>query len=160
LLRAQGIEDRAQAERLARLSGGSPGQALALADSALWEFRRTLLTGLGGPRLDSVALARQWTEFVEEAGKEAAGQRRRAALALRLLIGLLQDALTLVQGGTPRLTDPEDARALQALVQRVDVEQLLALLERCLEADLQIDRRVQLVLILEALTDAVGQIRN
>ena len=33
----------------------------------------------------------------------------------------------------------------------------LELLERCLEADMQIDRRVQLVLILEALLDALAQ---
>ena len=34
---------------------------------------------------------------------------------------------------------------------------LLELLERCLEADLHIDRRVQLVLVLEALLDALAQ---
>jgi hypothetical protein len=34
---------------------------------------------------------------------------------------------------------------------------LLEALERCLEADRQIDRRVQLVLILEALMNALGQ---
>src|SRR5262249_2864594 len=43
LLRANGVEDAALAERLVRLSGGSPGQALALADPELWAFRRKLL---------------------------------------------------------------------------------------------------------------------
>jgi len=33
----------------------------------------------------------------------------------------------------------------------------LDILDRCLQADEQIDRRVQLVLVLEALTDALGR---
>jgi DNA polymerase-3 subunit delta' len=157
LLRAQGIEDETLLERLVRLSGGSPGQARALADPTLWEFRRLFLDGLTRPQLDSVGLAKKWMHFVEEAGKEAGAQRRRAALVLRLLIGFLGDALSLGTGGTPRLADPEDEKALQELLPRTDPDRLLELLERCLEADLQIDRRVQIVLVLEALLDALGQ---
>ncbi len=159
LLRAQGIEDTKQLHRLARLGGCSPGQALELADPALWEFRRTLLKGLAAARVDGVALGRLWSEFVEEAGKEAALQRRRASLALRLLIEMLRDALTLKLGGTPHTAEPDDLPLLQELIQRASVERLLGLLERAHQADAQIDRRVQLVLILEALTDALGQLR-
>src|SRR5262249_11587479 len=142
---------------LARLSGGSLGQALALADPALWKFRRTLLEGLVQPRCDSVALAQSWIQFVEEAGKEAAAQRRRAALVLHLLIQFLTAALTASVGGTPNLAESEDLRVLEELVRRTDADQILELLERCLEADVQIERRVQLVLVLEALLDALGQ---
>lgn len=157
LLREQGIEDAKMSERLTRLSGGSLGQALALADPALWDFRRTLIQGLSAARVDCVELSRKWTEFVEEAGKESAAQRRRAALVLRLLIEFFNDALALRLGGAPQLTGPEDLPALQQVAQRSDPEQLLAVLDRCLEADHQIDRRVQLVLLLEALTDALVQ---
>src|SRR5262249_19657853 len=83
LVRTQGIEDESLLRRLVPLSEGSPGQALALADLALWEFRRSLLQGLAQPQFDTVALARSWVQFVEEAGKEAAAQRRRATLVLR-----------------------------------------------------------------------------
>jgi DNA polymerase-3 subunit delta' len=157
LLRAQGMEDAEQVARLARLSGGSLGQAQALAEPELWEFRKTLLGHLGRPEFDSVALAREWTRFVEEAGKDAASHRRRAALVLRLLVDLLKDALTLSLGSTPRLTEPADLRVLEGLVKRIDPDRLLELLERCLEADQQIERRVQLVLVLEALVDALGR---
>jgi DNA polymerase-3 subunit delta' len=157
LLRARGVEDRALRERLVRLSGGSPGQAEALADPALWEFRRTFLAGLTRTPPDTVALAQAWQAFVEEAGKESAAQRRRAQVVLRLLVDFLDDALALSLGGTPRRTGPEDAEALAGLVKRLDAEALLELLERCLEADTQVDRRVQLVLILEALLDALAQ---
>jgi DNA polymerase-3 subunit delta' len=157
LLRAGGLEDPALVERLARLSGGSPGQAEALAEPALWEFRRTLLEGLTRPQIDSVALAQAWVRFVEEAGKEAAAQRRRAALMVRLLIDFLNAALSLRVGATPTLAEPEDLPALQALADRADADQLVELLQRCLDAAAQIDRRVQLVLVLEALVDALGQ---
>jgi DNA polymerase-3 subunit delta' len=157
LLRAQGVEDEALLGRLVRLGHGSPGQARALADPALWAFRRTLLDGLSRPQVESVALAKQWAEFVEEAGKESAAQRRRAALAVHLLVEFLTNALAFSVGGTPELAEPEDQRALEALVQRADPDRLLDLLERCLEADAQIDRRVQLSLLLEALLDALGQ---
>jgi DNA polymerase-3 subunit delta' len=157
VLRAQELPDPALLDRLARLSGGSPGQALALADPALWEFRRTFLEGLTRPRPDSVALSRALMEFVEEAGKDAAAQRRRAAVVLRLLIEFLDDALRLRLGCTPRLTEPEDLRLLRELAERLDPERLLEVLERCLEGDAHIDRRVQLVLTLEALLDTLGQ---
>ena len=82
LLRAQGVEDSALIERLVRLSGGSPGRARALADPALWEFRRQMLGQLSRSPVDTVGLARSWMRFVEEAGKEAAAQRQRAAQVL------------------------------------------------------------------------------
>jgi DNA polymerase-3 subunit delta' len=157
LLQTQGMEDASLIARLARLSEGSLGQAQALADPALWDFRRTLLHGLIQPQPDSVALAQAWMQFVEEAGKEAAVQRRRAALVLRLLLGFFRDALCLRLGGTPKLVEPEDQRLLQELAQRADPERLFQLLERCLDGDMQIDRRVQLVLILEALVDALSR---
>jgi DNA polymerase-3 subunit delta' len=156
LLRAGGVEDEAMLRRLARLSGGSPGQARALADPALWEFRKTFLQKLTDAPIDSVGLAKAWAEFVEEAGKESAAQRQRATLVLRLLIDFLSDALRVQAGGTPRWTEADELRTLETLVGRVDVGRTLALLERCLQGDEQIDRRAQLPLILEALTDELG----
>jgi DNA polymerase-3 subunit delta' len=122
----------------------------------LWELRGELLRGLAEPRPNSVALGKAWMKFAEEAGKESAQQRRRAALALKLLIELLNDALSLSLGGAARLADADDLSALRALAERCGPERLLDALERCLEADMHIDRRVQLTLALEALTDALG----
>jgi len=157
LLRAGGVEDPALVERLLPLSEGSPGVARALSDPALWDFRTTLLQGLMTDRVDSVELSRQWMRFVEEAGKEAAAQRRRASLCLGLLLSFLQDALRLSLSAEPRLIDPLQQQAVRALAERLDADRILALMERCLEGDFQIDRRVQLVLVLEALMDALGQ---
>jgi DNA polymerase-3 subunit delta' len=158
LLRGQDVPDPALIPRLAKLSDGSPGQALALADPDAWQLRRDLLQGLAAAQPDTVGLARQFMERVEEAGKEAAAQRRRAGLVLRLLVASLNDALRASLGGTPRLAAPEEAEALRGLAARLGPEPFLRLIDRCLEADEQLGRYVQVVLVVEALLDALGQI--
>jgi len=157
LLQQQGVTDDGLRQRLLRLAEGSPGQAMALADPALWDFRRTLLQGLTRTPVESVRLAKEWIAFVKEAGKESAPQRQRAKVVVRLLVDFLSDALSLCHGGPVRRTEPDDRPLLTALMQRTGPDLLLELLERCLEADRQIDRRVQQELILEALMDTFAQ---
>ena len=159
LLQAQGVEDPALRERLARLSGGSVGEALALAEPQVQEFRRAMLEGLTRVPPDAVGVAKKWQQLAEGAGKEAALQRRRAQLALRLLIDFLDDALTVSLGGEPRRTGPESRAAVEGLAGRAGSEALLAALARCLEADGQLDHRpwVPLPLILEGLLDGLAQ---
>jgi DNA polymerase-3 subunit delta' len=156
LLADAGVDQPMQ-DRLVRLGAGSPGLALALSDPALWEFRRTLLAGLTQRPIDSVELARVWNEFTREAGKESAPQRKRAQMVIRLVIDFLDDVLQVTLGGSQRRTGPEDSPEVQALAERLQPEQVLALLQRCLEADEQVDRRVVLELVLEALMDSLSQ---
>jgi DNA polymerase-3 subunit delta' len=156
ILRENDIEETRRPQ-LIRLSNGSPGQALALSDVELWKFRETMLHALAAPGFDSVALGRDWREFVEQAGKESALQRSRAALALRMLVELLDDAMRLSVGQRARVSDASELRVLESLAHRTGLEKLMAMLERCLDGDAHIDRRVQLVLVLEALTDALEQ---
>jgi DNA polymerase-3 subunit delta' len=155
LLASQGIQDRTFIERLARLSGGSMGLAMALAEPHLWDFRGKLVAGLTRTPPDSIGLAQEWTKFVEEAGKEFRVQRRRASLVLRLLIDFFNDALSLSVGKAPRLSEEADLALLQKLIQRVDADRLIQMIDRCLEADIQLDRYVQIVLVIEALLDSL-----
>jgi DNA polymerase-3 subunit delta' len=148
--------DPATVDRAVRLSGGSPGQGLALADPALWKFRRTLLEGLCQSPPPTVELAQQWMRFVEEVGKEGGAQRRRASLVLRLLIDLLNGALALSVEAKPILVETGEEPLLQKLAVSLGTDRLLDLLQRSMEADFQIDRRVQLVLVLEALVDSLA----
>lgn len=157
MLQAEGVEDPVLLERLVRLSDGSPGQARDLADPELWRFRKEFLSGLKRKPVDSVGLSKSWHQFVEEAGKEAAVQRRRASRVLKLLMAFFSDALAISQGGSPRAAEKDELPALQDLANRLDPDDLMNLLERCLEADEHIDRRVQLVLVMEALLDTIGQ---
>ncbi|HEY1378278.1 MAG TPA: hypothetical protein VGF55_15880, partial [Gemmataceae bacterium] len=146
--------DPEQIGRLARLSDGSPGLARELADPALWAFRRKLFDALAEPNPDTPALAEELEALVQEAGKESGAQRRRAALVVRLLVDGFRHALARCVNSSPAHSD--DAKALEPLAKKLGPEGLLARLERCLEADVQIDRRVQLTLVLEALVDALA----
>ena len=156
LLRANEITDEARLDRLVRVAGGSVGQALALDDETLWQFRTTLLTALTTASLDVVGLGTSWNHFVEEAGKEAGVRRRRASLTLKLLIGLLQDAQRVHLGVPPLVADPSEATALTAMARRLGPERLTAWTDRAVEADLQVDRKVQLELVIEAFADSLA----
>jgi DNA polymerase-3 subunit delta' len=158
LLQAQGVKDKAFAQRLARLSGGSPGQALALADEKLWQFRRRFLEGLVKRPLDRVGLAQLLTRFVEEAGKEGAAQRKRAILVIGLIVEFFRNSLERALGATPPHLDTEDQPLIEKMAKGTDPDRLLSILDRSLEAEYHIDRRVQLALALEAWTDALGSL--
>lgn len=155
LLRANGVDAAAWA-RLARMSRGSVGDALALADPELWTARTALVKSLSQPKPDSVELAKTWMKFVEDAGSESAAQRSRASLLLRLVIEFLQDGLRRSAGCAVEPADPNDQPLLQALSSRLDPDRLLDVLDRAFEGDHHIDRKVQLVLAVEGLADSLG----
>ncbi len=159
ILMAEGVESEKLLARAVRLAGGSVGQALALADAELWDARAALLAGLLRRPVDTPEVAKAWAAFNEGAGKELAGQRRRASLLIGLLTDVLADALAVGQGGTARRTGPEDEQAVREIASRFapGSEQIMECVERCLEADAQVGRFVQLVLVQEALIDALAQ---
>lgn len=157
VLASNGVTDPAQTERLIRLAGGSAGQALALSDAAVWEFRATLVQAIGATRIASAALAEKWTEFIETAGKESPAQRVRASVALRLLVDLLSQALHLAHD-QDRDVEPQEAEKLRRFAGKVGVDGLVELLEKCIEADYFIDRRVQLALLTEMMVEKLSRV--
>jgi len=68
------------------------------------------------------------------------------------------DALALRLSGPAASAPAEETALLQPLAQRTQPDQILRLLERCLEAETQLDRYVQVGLVVEALVDALGRI--
>lgn len=147
------VTDPSRADRLVRLAEGSPGRALALNDDALWTFRQSLATTLTATKPDPVGLASEWAKVVEEAGKESSAQRERASLVIRLVIDLLRTALRLSLGSSPGDLGPADAGPLRRLADRTTVDGIAELLDACTEADYLIERKVQLVLVIESLAD-------
>ena len=152
-----GVGDTARRDKLVRMAEGSPGQAMALDDDELWQFRETMLAALAGDKYDALALAEAWNDFVEADGKEAGQKRRRAGLVVRLLLRAIRDAIRVAHGADA--SDLADVPRLQALANRLGPTKLLALAERTLDASLQVDRKVQIELIVEALCDFAAQQR-
>jgi DNA polymerase III subunit delta' len=157
VLADHGVRERAVVDRLLRLAGGSAEQALALNDPAVLDLRAALLAALGSPRPASAPLLEVWSKFIEDAGKDSAAQRRRASAALRLAVDLLATALRLALGRDALDLEAADADKLRRCADRIGVDGLMELLDRCVEADHFVDRRVQLVLLTEQLVEKFGR---
>jgi DNA polymerase-3 subunit delta' len=153
ILEANGVADATQRARLAQLAAGSAGRALALDDDSIWDVRKKLVEGLTGPRVSFQQFAELWAKFHEDAGKESAAQRARAALVLKFLIEAVQQALKLSLGASVTGPDAGEETRLRAFAQRVGTDGLMALLDKCVEADAHVERRVQLILVVEAVVE-------
>lgn len=154
LLLEQGLaKSQEEADAIAAQSEGSLGMARLLSEPSVREFRRGWLRGFADARLDPVALAEKLTKFVEEAGTESAAKRERAQLVLRFLVDVLSQALGLASGRA--IENPEPTAVY--LAERLKQRKLLELADRVLEAEQQVNRYLQLVLVLEALTDALSR---
>jgi DNA polymerase-3 subunit delta' len=156
ILLEHAVKDPATLERLVKFGHGSPGRALALADEALWEFRRQFLAGLSQRGFDVVGQMKTWAEFIEGAGKESSLQRRRASLMIGLVIEFFRQVMTLQSGADATDFAAEDYAAAQRVAQLVSVDVALILLDRLLLAAQQIDRNVGITLTVEAMLDALS----
>lgn len=150
VLQEQGVDDPQKRDRLVKLAGGSVSRASALNDEAVWTMREELIAGITAERPNFTQLAKLWMGFVEDAGKDSAAQRNRASVVIGFLIDALRQALRLALGASVAGIEPEDERRLKAFSQRVGSERLIELIEKCVEADFRVERRVQLILVIEA----------
>jgi|SRR5579883_634711 len=154
ILAEHGVEDSAQRERLAHLASGSAARALALTEGSFAEVRKNLIEGLFSPRPDFRFLAETWAKFHDEVGKDkAAAQRARASLVLQCIIEAVEQALKLSLGATATGFDATELAPLKAFANRVGTEDLLELLDACVEADANVERRVQLILVVESVIE-------
>jgi DNA polymerase-3 subunit delta' len=151
ILEDHGLAEAEERPRLARLAGGSAARALTLADPSFATVRRQLLDGLLAPKPDFHRLTQLWTQFHDDAGKDSAAQRRRATLVLQILIDTLRHALKRSLGAPVAGIDAAELLLINTFAERVGTEGLLELLEHCLAAEQYVERRVQLLLIVEAI---------
>jgi len=115
--------------------------------------RRKLVEGLTATRPNFAALAQTWQHFYEEAGKDTAAQRMRVSLVIRLLVEALRRALRLSLGADVSGLDAAEEPRLRAFAERLGSERLLELIDRCVEADYHVERRVQLILVVESVLE-------
>jgi DNA polymerase-3 subunit delta' len=152
ILEGRGVGDPAKRSRLARLASGSAGRALALDDEAFWEVREALLDGLTSPRPDFARLAKAWADYQDE-GEDTAEQRARASLVLKFLVEAVSQALKLSLGAEVAGLEGKEAARLKSFAGRVGTEGLTQLLDACVEADRHVERRVQLILVVESVVE-------
>ena len=126
--------DAEQATELSYLSQGSLDQAIEFSDQALSEFREELWTIIGQDHdIDSVALAKIVSSFVDGAGKEAPKRRQRLRHVIRLFLMIFRqqlfqtvDAPPPSQGRLGQMTQPVPEALTESVQNRID-RSLLAL---------------------------------
>ncbi len=159
LLVSQGlIEDPRRAIELASLAGGSLHRALELDDSAIGEFRQMLLLELSQPDWNSVELSRTVGGFVDEAGKEAPARRER----MNQLIGFAAEfyrQLMRCFSGMPVEGDEIMQRAVAAAYASWPggAESAVGCLERCLDAQSQVQANANQATLLECWLDELAE---
>jgi DNA polymerase-3 subunit delta' len=158
LLIDQGVTaSPAEAERLASLSEGSIERAKGLVDPELGNFRRRLFRELEKGTFDGPRLGRSIAQFVESAGKEAPARRQRLHLVVRFAADFYRELLR-AEVGADAGTDVDLQEAVrQTLRQPQDLDRIARRLDRCLDADQQIDRNANQATLIEAWTDALAE---
>jgi DNA polymerase-3 subunit delta' len=153
ILAEEGIADPARRENLARLSGGSVSRAVALDDEEIWRVREALIAGITSERPNFPRLAETWAKFVEDAGDDSAAKRTRASVVIGFLVDALRQSLRLALGASTAGLDAADEQRLLAFAQRHGPDHVLELIEKCVEADYRVERRVQLILVVESVLE-------
>jgi DNA polymerase-3 subunit delta' len=152
ILTSNGVTDPAKLDRLLRLSAGSAGQAIALIKDDLLSFRVTLLDAIAAEKPKPATLAKTWTQFIKDVGKETSFHRERAGLILRLLLDILSQSLRISLGSEAH-ADSIELPKLQSIADRFGADKLMDLIDKCIEMDYYNRRKVQIDILIENLTD-------
>lgn len=142
-----------EAEAAAALAGGNLETARQMLDEAVREFRGSFLMELMRPTLDVPAWAKQVIAFVDEAGKEGVFKRER----LRLVVGFAEQWFV---AALRQEADDDELRGMlrKASPAAVAPEMLTDLLDRCLDARLQIDANANQATLVECFLDDLRRI--
>lgn len=126
------------AQTVAELADGSLDQAVAMANEELWQAHTSSVELLDQPMIDSVRLAELVTQFTDAAGKEA-GPRRSALIAL---LGLVARHYRRQMRANPH------GSLARRSIRRID---------RCIEAEYQVDRNAHLQTVVQAWADDLAR---
>jgi DNA polymerase-3 subunit delta' len=132
------VGDAAVATRVAELADGSLDQAQAMATDELWEVHTEAVGVLNQPVIDSVHLGKIVHQYAESAGKEASAKR---------------DALIAVLSLVAR----HYRRNLRADPASPEMPRILARIDRCLDAEYQVDRNVHLQTVIQSWADDLAR---
>jgi DNA polymerase-3 subunit delta' len=158
LLVSRGIvKDAAAARRMAEFSDGSIQRAVELRDERLWTFRDALRGQLAAPPLDCLKLARTVTEFVEEAGKEAAARRERLRLAVGFAAEFYRGLLRTLCGANGANDMQTRKHIERAIAAGVTPAQSADRVSRCLEALTEIDANANQSTLIECWIDDLAK---
>jgi DNA polymerase-3 subunit delta' len=149
------LDDPAEADAVAALSEGSLETAGQLLDPELRKIRTALYDRLAARTDDPLGLAKLLVdEGVEQIGGDSHAQRQTATWLVRFLIEFYRRTVQSLSGMAPGTETPVERYAERLNADRPDhVEAVMALLDRCAEAERQLARNNPPRMVLETLSD-------
>ncbi len=160
LLRSLGeVESDDEATQLAALSHGSLQRAKQFADSDLGDFRSEFLARLARLPEKAISLATDIGVFVDAAGKEAPVRRERLKLVIMLAVDFYR-ALIRQASGLTSSSDSELIGTIENAIQTrsIDVEAAASCVERCLDAQAQVDANANQATLIECWIDDLARL--
>ena len=153
------VENREAAEALASRAEGSVSRAEGLAGPELGPFRRAMIDELALARgFDPNRFARRLSGFTEEAGKESAPKRDRARVLIGELAQFFRGVLWQTASVEAASADDADRAAIDSVARRLEPEDVFVLADRCIEADFQVRRNANRLLVFESLAHDIGRL--
>lgn len=138
------VSDEQAAMHLAEQSGGSLQQAVDILEMNLSDYHPLLLRQFAGYAPDAMRFVSVVSDFVAEAGTEADSKRQR----LRVTIGLIANHLRgILRNG---ISQQSSNRAIDS--------RLLAAIDRCLQAEAELDRNANQATLLECWADDLSRL--
>lgn len=150
VLEQQIASDEPQAAQIATASEGSLSKAKELVDPELLQKQQELVAQLTPSRFNSVRLASELVAFVNQAGKEADLRRQRLRSLIQMVANNFRQVLRSACSGDVSTSSLHPVcNELGPAAQ----DCALAILDRCLEAELQLDRNANQATLLECWLD-------
>ena len=151
--------DEPEAERLASLCNGSLQRARELAEADHWEIRNWLLPQLRPSAFDSQIIARQLHDYVSGAGKEAHAKRQRQRLLFQMVAEYFREVLRgSAIGSAGETASSEHIGPAVSEFGPTGADAALAVLDRCLKAEDELDRNANQATLLECWLDDLARI--
>ena len=159
LVEQQITADEPEAGKLAPHCRGSLAVARELADPDWWELQQWLLPQLAPSSFDSMRLAARINEFVSQAGKAADARRQQLRAVFQMVAAHFREVLRHACQEQPDSLSSNTTAAQQTLELGHSARQCaILILDRCLEAELQLDRNANQATLLECWLDDLAGI--
>ena len=138
------VSEVSEADSLAQQSGGSLQRAIDVLAMNLNDYRPQLLRQFSGSSFDTVRLVSVVSDFVAEAGAEAEAKRQRVRATFDLVTEHVRGVLR--NGGAPESLN------------RAPESRVLAAMDRCIQAEEELDRNANQATLLECWVDDLSRL--
>ncbi len=153
LLQLEWVTDPAEAQKLARQSKGSLARADQLRDESLQAVAELLIGGIAKRDFPSVQLAKDVADYLQKMGDDAPKKREALSHLIELVADFYRDQLRhLARADQADTSQDTDLRAAQSAIP-AGLDGAAAALQRCAEAEIQLDANANLATLVESWLD-------